>query len=92
MKAYLDAVSDTDYYVGVVLTSDRIPKPQRAWEQDDDLAAPSSVPENNTSNNSQNFSKSATPLNAITSTNKTYYSETGNASGVTVSVHVEEEE
>ena len=78
---------------------DRIPKPQRTWEQDDDAAPTDAVPA------AVPPAAQAAPPKALPSSlapsprsGISYYDpysadgETGNASGVTVSVHAEEEE
>ncbi|WFD44028.1 hypothetical protein MPSI1_002693 [Malassezia psittaci] len=71
---------------------DRIPKPQRAWEQDDDSAPSNSTYEGNTANTNLYSENNPSTFNAAPPQNFADYSEAGNASGVTVSVHAEEEE
>ncbi|WFC99586.1 hypothetical protein MYAM1_002331 [Malassezia yamatoensis] len=70
----------------------RIPKPQRAWEQEDDLPPSNSTYEGNTANQSLYQDNNPPSLHAAPPQSFADYSEAGNASGVTVSVHAEEEE
>ncbi|KAI3617369.1 hypothetical protein CBS9595_003278 [Malassezia furfur] len=76
----------------------RIPKPQRTWEQDDDAAptdaTPAAAPPAAQATQPHGPPSLAPPPRAGASYYDPYsdYGEAGNASGVTVSVHAEEEE
>ena len=75
-------VSATDCCVRTFADPDRIPKPQRTWEEEDASPAPA------TSAPAQPY---APPPQGYYGEHADY-NEAGNASGVTVSVHAEEEE